>query len=187
MKKEEQELSQLEGEASQLLEDLQVLADEADFGAHMALAQGFRLDNPQLKEHFALWQKERKEHGAHLQELLRSLRQYEEQERRAQQLERELGEETRCLDNFEHEHERLLEELDQAKEQLVKAFYEWKKTEEEAFPIPKEEEIRLTGALRDLYQGTGWLDVQNHLSSLASTRQRQLDSAIGKVRLNLQE
>ena len=187
MKKEEQELSQLEDEASQLLEDLQVLADEADFGAHMALAQGFRLDNPQLKEHFALWQKERKEHGAHLQELLRSLRQYEEQERRAQQLERELGEETRCLDNFQHEHERLLEELDQAKEQLVKAFYEWKKTEEEAFPIPKEEEIRLTGALRDLYQGTGWLDVQNHLSSLASTRQRQLDSAIGKVRLNLQE
>ena len=187
MKKEEQELSQLEGEASQLLEDLQVLADEADFGAHMALAQGFRLDNPQLKEHFALWLKERKEHGAHLQELLRSLRQYEEQERRAQQLERELGEETRCLDDFEHEHERLLEELDQAKEQLVKAFYEWKKTEEEAFPIPKEEEIRLTGALRDLYQGTGWLDVQNHLSSLASTRQRQLDSAIGKVRLELQE
>ena len=187
MKKEEQELSQLEDEASQLLEDLQALADEADFGAHQALAQGFRLDKPQLKEHFALWQKERKEHGAHLQELLRSLRQYEEQERRARQLERELGEETRCLDDFRHEHERLLEELDQAKEQLVKAFYEWKKSEEEAFPIPKEEEIRLTGALRDLYVGTGWLDVQNHLSSLASTRQRQLDSAIGKVRLDLQE
>ena len=187
MKKEEQELSQLEGEASQLLEDLQALANEADFGAHRALSQGFKLNNPQLKEHFALWQKERKAHGAHLQELLRDLRQYEEQERRAQQLERELGEETRCLDDFQHEHERLLEELDQAKEQLVKAFYEWKKSEEEAFPIPKEEEIRLTGALRDLYQGTGWLDIQNHLNSLSSAQQRQLDSAIGKVRLNLQE
>ncbi len=187
MKKEEQELSRLEEEADELLENLKSLADEADFASHTALVQGFRLDHPELREHFALWQKARKEHGARLQELLRNLRQYEEQERRAQQLEQELGEEARRLDDCEHEHERLLEELDKAREQMVKEFYEWKKSEEESFPISKEEEIRMAGALRDLYLDTGWLDIQNQLNSLSSARQRQLDAAIGRVRLDLQD
>ncbi len=185
--KEEAEMARLEEQAEELLEDLLSLAEDADFSAHRALVQGFGLGKAEAGEHFALWQRERKDHQQRLLQIQKELRSYEEQERTALQMERELGEENRHLDDCRHEHRRLLESLEKAREDLVKSFYEWKQETGNALPLAKEEEIRLTGALRDLYQGTDWMEIQNQLNAIVSQLQRQLDARIGKVRLTLQE
>ncbi len=187
MRQEEADLAQLEKQVADILEDLTDLAEQADFDSHAAFQEGFQLSSPDCEEHFRLWRRERQNQLQRLQKLHKQMLQYEQSLEKLQQWEQELGEENRRLDQYRHEEERLTEMLAQEREQLVKAFYEWKDRWQALLPMDKDAEIRLAGSLRELLGTTSWLDIQNQLGTIVSEKQRSLNAAIGKVELNKQE
>ena len=187
IRQEEANLAKLEKQVTDILEDLTDLAEQADFDSHAAFQEGFLLDSPDCEEHFRLWRRERQNQLQSLQKLHKSMLQYEQALERLQQWEQELGEENRRLDKFRYEAERLTEMLGQERERLVKAFYEWKSRWQAVLPLDKEAEIAMAGSLRELFGTTSWLDIQNQLGAVVSEKQRNLDTAIGKVQLTRNE
>ncbi|MBR2215319.1 MAG: TIGR02680 family protein [Selenomonadaceae bacterium] len=180
------DIAELETQSQEILADMEELATAADFAAHAAFAQGFSWELEAAREYFDLWQKEWRAYGKRLQNLHKALLSYEQGEKQAAALERELGEENRRLDHYRFEGQRLLELLEQAREALVKAFYEWQRDCKTSLPFNKEQESGMSAALRDLYLGTTWLDIQNLLGEAAGIRQRELNAAIGAARFALQ-
>ncbi len=184
---EKQRLSGIEAEASSLLSELEELAKQAGFSEHAALQHGFSLSDENAEEYFRLWREKRQTHGKHLQALQKSCGHYEQETQKAQQLEQELGEESRLLDRCRYEHGRLLELLEQEREALVKSFYEWKAGWDDLLPFGQEQEIRLVSSLRGLYEENDWHDVRDEIDGLTSAHQRELDSAIGAIRAKVRE
>ena len=180
--KEKQKISDLEDEADQLLSELSDLAEQADFSGHAVLQQGFSMSDANAEEYFRLWREKRQAHGKHLQELRKGCAHYEQDMQKAEQMDRELGEENRRLDRYRHEHSRLQELLEQEREILIKEFYEWKTAWDDLFPFDTQQEIRIVSGIRGLYEETGWPDIQAMLAEILSVHQRELDAAIGSIR-----
>ena len=185
VKAEEYKLYEIEKQVAEMLENLGTLAQEADFSAHIALSQGFKLTDD-VAGHFMLWRNERQNHIKLLQQLHKRLLTYENLQQRVQQNELELGEENRRLDQYSYEHKQLMEELERERENIIKAFYEWKTSWQRAISFTGAQENQLVGCLRELYSSTQWLEVEKQLSEVVSHHQRELDAAIGRVRADIQ-
>ena len=185
IKDEEHKLYLIEKQADEAMESLTQLAVEADFSAHAGLKQGFNLADAEVKGYFELWRNERKNYVKMLRMLHKRLLEYENILQRSQQMERELGEENRLLDQLKYELQQLVEKLDGEREALVRAFYEWKTKWQDILPFDNQQENLLVGSLRRLYEDSQWTDVQKQLNEVASQQQRTIDTAIGQVRLEI--
>ena len=186
-KKEEHELGILEKEAHDLLDDLASLAEEADFKAHATFSETLDFASQSAKEHLALWRTERQKHDQKLRQLHKKLLTYEQLEEQARQGDIALGEERKLLDELRHKLKKLQEQLETARQQLVKEFYEWKTTFALVLPLEKSRENRLAASLGELYAGIEWVDIEEQLGEAAGEKQRELDAAIGLTRLHKEE
>lgn len=185
IKDEEHKLYLIEKQAAEAMESLTQLAVEADFSAHEGLKQGFNLADAEVKGYFELWRNERQNYVKMLRMLHKRLLEYENILQRSQQMERELGEENRLLDQLKYELQQLAEKLDREREALVRAFYEWKTKWQAVLPFDNQQENLLVGSLRRLCDDSQWTDVQKQLNEVVSQQQRNLDTAIGQVRLEI--
>ncbi len=183
----QQALSNFQKEADDILDILTELAEQADFKAHRSMQQFFSLHGSEADTHSALWLNERKSYENKLWSLHNKLQKYEQSVYKLEQFRQELGEYTRQLDDSCYEHEKLLELLDKGRDQLVKAFYEWKTKWADELPLEKDIEIKMSESLRDLFIGTKWIDIDMQISSAAGSHRRKLDTAIGQVRLTINE
>ena len=124
IKDEEHKLYLIEKQAAEAMESLTQLATEADFSAHEGLKQGFNLADAEVKGYFELWRNERQNYVKKLRLLHKRLLEYENILQRSQQMERELGEENRLLDQLKYELQQLAEKLDGEREAtLILATY----------------------------------------------------------------
>ncbi|MCR5758255.1 MAG: TIGR02680 family protein [Selenomonas sp.] len=187
MNREEAELFQQEKSARELLADLDYLAKQADFAAHDTLSAGFAIKDKMAAEHLQLWQGQRRLYDGKLRQLSKAMLGYEQSESRYRQGEVALGEENRRLDDYRHELGKLQEQLEDELGELVKAFYEWQQEWQGVIKFAKEQENSMAAGLRELFQSTGWLDIEEILETVVGEHRRQLDTAIGGVRLKLQE
>jgi uncharacterized protein (TIGR02680 family) len=187
VKAEEYKLYEVEKQVAEVLEDLGNLAQEADFSAHMALSQSFKLNDGDVAGHFMLWRNERQNHIKALQQLHKRFIAYDNLQQRVQQNEQELGEENRRLDQYSYEYQQLMEELERERENIIKAFYEWKTSWQRVVSFTGDQENQLVGCLRELYSSSQWLEVEQYLSEVVSHHQRELDGAIGQVRAAIQQ
>jgi uncharacterized protein (TIGR02680 family) len=140
------------------LEELAVLAEEADFSQHALQQQGLQLEDAEAAEHLRLWKKAGQEYQQHLQQLRAGLAAYEQKQQLNARLELELGEANRQLDAGRQEHNKLLQLLDEARDALVKQYYEWQRLWASVLPVDREDEAQLTGALQNLFLETEWSD-----------------------------
>ena len=186
VKAEEYKLFEVEKQVAEVLDNLEGLAQEANFSAHAAISQGFKLTDKDAAGHFMLWRNERQNHIKTLQQLHKRLLAYENIQQRVQQNEQELGEENKRLDQYSYEYQQLMEALERERENIIKAFYEWKTSWQEVISFTGEQENQLVGCLRELYSSSQWLEVEKHLSDVFSHHQRELDGAIGQVRADIQ-
>lgn len=186
-KKEEQEMDRLGREATELLEELDTLAGEADFKAHVAFSENFDLASPTAEEHLLLWRNERQKHDQKLRQLHKLLLSYEHLEEQTRQGNWELGEERKLLDELRYKLEKLQDQLENTRQQLVKEFYEWKTRWSSILPLDKIQENNFASSLSELYNGTEWMEVENLLGDATGEKQRSLDASIGLVRLHKEE
>lgn len=181
-----QSLSMLEEQAEDILESLTELAEQADFSAHASMKEFFNISGRDTEDHMTLWLEERKTHEKKLWRLHDKLTHYEQAANKAEQIRQELGEEARHLDELLHEREKFVDLLDKEREQLIKAFYEWKSQWSSIVTFDREQEIEMSESIRGLYIDKKWIDVDILLSSVVGEQRRSLDTAIGQVRLNIQ-
>lgn len=185
LKEEERKQYLLKKQVEEVLDNMGNLAEQADFTVHISLRQGFQLTDTEVAGYFTLWRSERQNYEKHLQQLHKQLLEFEKNQEKLLQLGQEMGEENRRLDQYQHEYQLLQEGLDKEREELVKAFYEWETHWQEIISWDKSQVHEMAGSLRELYRGVQWFDVQKILGEVISQHQRELDSAIGKIRLEI--
>ena len=173
--------------ADECLAEMDDLAVEACFGAHETLKTGFSMDDLQAGEYFTLWMRQLDDYEKQLQVVCKLLQVYEDLQRRCSQADQDLGRETKLLDEYSFEYQRAQELLQQAREQLIKRYYEWKKEQAEVLVVEPAQEQQLVGMMQELYVGTLWPDVQSVLEPVFNVRQQALNKEIGTAQQELEQ
>lgn len=177
-KMRESEAEAAEERIQEELEEMDALAAEARFSAHGVQKEGLELLTlTGLRA--ASWQKEVRVYEDHLEEVLRKLQQVLELQNRAQTLQREVGEEQRLLDERQAERAHILDALDRARNELVKAYYLWKK-DVATFPVPRETE--LVAILQGLYRDGTWQEAMELLGAAVAAAQQDIHAGLGTLR-----
>ena len=175
---QERRMDAQRADLAERLEELADLAAAAEFSLHAMQAQGFSLEAEDAAEYIRLWKRAAQEYQQHLQALRGELAAYEQQQLLNAQLERDLGEANRQLDAYRQEHSELLQRLDEARDALVKAYYEWKRSWEKALPLEHEAETQLVGVLQDLFLGAEWRDAAAILETAYDRRRTELNTEL---------
>ena len=187
---QQRRMEEQRGELRDKLDELAGLAEEADFSQHDLQQQGLQLEDTAAAGHLRLWKKAGQEYRQQLQTLRAGLARYEQQQQLNARLELELGEANRQLDAGRQEHSKLLQQLDEARDALVKRYYEWQRVWASVLPVDLQDETQLTGALQNLFLATEWSDVAAVLERVYDGKKMALNTDIAvqhSVKRNLQQ
>ncbi len=171
-------MGEAEERAREELGEMDALAREARFSAHGVQKEGLALSSL-TDTRAANWKEEVRTYETHLGEVLQKLRQVKELMERAQTLQREVGEEQRLLDEQRAEWAHIQGALDRARNDLVKAYYLWKK---EVAPFTVQRETELVAILQGLYRDGTWQEALELLGLSVAAAQQDINASLGTLR-----
>lgn len=179
-REQQKKLEMMQADMQEKLEIMTDVATDAGFEQHMLMQKDFAPANVSV-EQFQIWLKSCQEYSRHLQEVYQLLVEYEQKQLQNQQLEQELGQENRQLDIYRQEKQSLLQQLEQGRDDLVKAYYEWQKQCVDSLPFSHEDESAMVNVLQNLYRDVGWKQANDILDRVYGERQRDLNTDIAAL------
>ncbi|TCS84480.1 TIGR02680 family protein [Tepidibacillus fermentans] len=127
----------------ELLEELDFLAEEAAFFNHQIGAPEFKR-NYKTSYHFDLWKKEVQDYQQKIDEILKVLREQTKVKERYQELEKELGEINKKLDQMRNNERKWEQFFEEERERYLAIFHSWRNQNRRLFL--GDEEIQLVAA-----------------------------------------
>ncbi len=173
--------------AADIMAELRDLAAEADFQADAALQREFDLQAEDYLEQLQLWQKQSQDYGRELSARRREIAAFEQRCAEAVRQEHALGEADQRLDALRQEQQKLRQMFEQMREELLRAFYEWHATWQEAMPLTEEQEMRVSSLLRSLCEDCDSTDVGLALDEIYGQQQESLSGELGRLEAKLKE
>lgn len=184
-KEQQSRMEGLQEQMQELLEEMTDEASDAGFEPHTMLQKGFA-PRQAAADYFQLWLKSCQEYAQHLRQVRQLLVEYEQKQAQNRQLEQELGQENRQLDLYRQERQSLLQKLEQERDALVKAYYEWQKQYEAVLPFSHEDQTELVNVLQNLFRDAEWKEAALVLDRVYGEKQQILHTESAKIRAALQ-
>lgn len=171
LKQHQAALDQAETEMLEVLDELAVLAEEAEFIAHTPAAANFE-KNYTNNYSFDIWKNEATAHQRRLNAIIDQLR-LQAAAKREQQAATLAAEQAQQAFDTAREKARAAEQLFfNRREELLAQVYEWITSSRDILPLEPEEISLLTQAIQRLYEDTTWQEV---LKPAESAFKRQED------------
>lgn len=158
LRQQQHTLDQAETEMLEVLEELTVLAEEAEFTAHTAAAANFE-KNYNNNYSFDIWKSETAAHQRRLSTIIDQLR-LQAAAKREQQAAASAAEQAQQAFDTAREKARNTEQaFFNRREELLAQAYEWITRSRDILPVEPEEISLLAQAIQRLYEDTAWQDV----------------------------
>lgn len=171
--------------AADILDELCEMAESADFAADGIMRAKFDIANEDNNVHFIAWQQELKNYINHLQELRKIALEYKTLADNNQQIEYELGQENKLLDEYRLRYKKILRSLEEQRDKLVKNYYEWQEKYRELLPFDQDDQSKVVGVLQNLYSNTEWREAADVLDKNYAEQTQQVNARIGIVNADL--
>ena len=195
----EEKIVQLETTVADILDELTDIAKTAQFVFAEVMQAGYAVNNNDNAVHFSAWQQEIDNYSSHLQCLRRAAQAYQKLTDNYSRIEKELGQENKLLDEYQRQYEKITAQLEEQRDKLVKAYYEWKNKYKNILPIDIEAETRIITVLQELYDGQQWedavivlenqcIDIMQHNNAILGeffAKQKILDNEIEQLEQQL--
>lgn len=171
------------GRQEELLQDMDDAAGQAAFAEHKTLAGALAQENAAFS--FAAWRRAAGSYTGRLSEVLGLLRRQAELQLRRQEIDKELGEERRVLDEFRAEYRRLELQFGEARDQLLADLYHWRQQHGRWLPLEQDELRDAAQAIQGLYETRSWPDVEAPLAAAYGRRVQAINQELGLINAEL--
>jgi uncharacterized protein (TIGR02680 family) len=191
-REEREAASRYDGQADQaktqmsgVRQELAETATVTGFADHQLLAEAFQSASPAFS--FPVWRQNAQRHQAKLEAVFELLRHLTRTRQQRDQMETELSEERRLLDDYRAEHRKLEQRFSEGRDQLLADFYQWQQQYGEILPLEQDELRLVAQALQGLYEGHTWSEVLTPPETAYGRRITAINQELGLVNAKIKQ